>query len=184
MIQTLLLRSLSQAVYSAENIGHFGLAYPAYVHFTSPIRRYPDLLNHRAIRYILSREKITKFFYNKHDMQRFAEHCSITERRADNAANEVVDWMKCQFMTDKIGQVCDGVIVGVTEFGLFIELKKFYVEGLLHVTALPDDYYRFFSQDYLLRGKRSGRVYRLGDNIRIKIARVDLDERQIEFVLA
>lgn len=183
LIQTLLLRSLSQAVYAAENIGHFGLAYQAYAHFTSPIRRYPDLLNHRAIRYVLTGKKIAEFFYNKLDMQRFGEHCSITERRADNAANEVVDWLKCQFMQDKIGEVCDGLVVGVTEFGLFVELKDFYVEGLLHVTALPGDYYQFDSLSYSLRGKRTNRTYRLGDNVRVKIARVDLDERQIEFAL-
>jgi len=183
LIQTILLRSLSQAVYSSENIGHFGLAYPAYAHFTSPIRRYPDLLNHRAIHHVISGKKIAKFFYNKHDMQLFGEHCSITERRADNATNEVIDWLKCQFMSDKLGNVCAGVVVGVTEFGLFVELKDFYVEGLLHVTALPGDYYQFDNQNHLLRGKKSNRAYRLGDSIRIKIARVDLDARQIEFVL-
>lgn len=183
LLQTLLLRSLSQAVYSPNNIGHFGLAYDSYVHFTSPIRRYPDLLVHRAIKHILQKNKAKSFIYNHEAMQRYGEHCSMTERRADNATNEVVDWYKCQFMQNKIGYVSEGVITSVTDFGLFIELKDFYVEGLLHVTALPNDYYQFIHEEYLLRGKFGGSEYCLGDTIIVQVSRVDMDERHIEFTL-
>lgn len=183
LLQTLLLRSLSQAIYSPDNIGHFGLSYESYVHFTSPIRRYPDLLVHRAIKHILYRKKAKTFIYNHESMQRYGEHCSMTERRADNATNEVVDWYKCQFMQNKLGYVSNGIITSVTDFGLFIELNDFYVEGLLHVTALPEDYYQFIHDEYSLRGKFSGKNYRLGDNITVQVARVDMEERHIEFVL-
>src|SRR3990167_9781373 len=142
MIQTVLLRSMSQAVYSPDNKGHFGLAYDAYAHFTSPIRRYPDLLVHRAIRYLLQHGKPQA---DDGALARAGEHCSMTERRADDATNEVKDWLKCEFMMAKVGQEFAGVVSGVMSFGVFVELADIYVEGLVHITNLPDDYYQFDS---------------------------------------
>jgi ribonuclease R len=182
LIQTVLLRSLSQAVYSPDNAGHFGLAHSHYAHFTSPIRRYPDLLVHRAIRHRLRRGKPASFRYGHADMVMLGDHCSMTERRADEATRAAVDWLKCEFMLDKLGESFDGVISAVTSFGLFIQLKDIYVEGLLHVTALENDYYEFDAAGHRLRGKRGGRVFRLGDPIRVRVARVDLDERKIDFL--
>ena len=143
LVQTILLRSLSQAVYAVENIGHFGLGYKTYAHFTSPIRRYPDLLNHRAIRHLLQERAAAEFHYDNYKMQNFAEHCSMTERRADAATRDVMDWLKCEYMLDKLGEVFSGIISSVTDFGLFVELKDVYVDGLLHITSLPEDYYEF-----------------------------------------
>ena len=184
LIQTVLLRSLSQAVYSPDNIGHFGLAFDAYTHFTSPIRRYPDLIVHRAIRHLLAKGKPKKFIYDKVAISRLGEHCSTTERRADEATREVLDWLKCEFMRDRVGETFEGIITNVTGFGLFVELKNIYVEGLVHVTALHNDYYQFDAKRHRLRGERTGIVYRLGDSLRIKIGRVDLDQRKIDFELA
>ncbi len=182
IIQMMLLRSLSQAVYSPENKGHFGLAYDAYTHFTSPIRRYPDLLVHRMIRSILRNEK--QLSYTLPHLEKFGDHCSMTERRADEATREVVDWLKCEFMLDKVGEDFDGVIGSVTGFGFFVELKDIYVEGLIHISTLPNDYYQFEPTKQALRGERSGRMFRLGDVIKVKVVRVDLDQRQIDFLLA
>jgi ribonuclease R len=182
IIQMMLLRSLSQAIYSPENKGHFGLAYEAYTHFTSPIRRYPDLLVHRAIRSVLRHEK--HLSYQVAQLEKFGAHCSTTERRADDATREVIDWLKCEFMLDKVGEDFDGVIGNVTGFGFFVELKDIYVEGLIHISTLPSDYYQFEPTKQALRGERSGRVFRLGDVIKVKVVRVDLDQRQIDFLLA
>lgn len=181
MIQTILLRSMSQAVYSPDNKGHFGLAYEAYAHFTSPIRRYPDLLVHRAIKILLSNKKPQ---IDESALAKAGEHCSMTERRADDATGEVTDWLKCEFMMDKVGKEFSGVISGVTNFGVFVELAEIYVEGLVHISVLPDDYYQFDSIKHTLLGERAGRRFRLGDPIKIHVARVDLDQRQIDFVLA
>lgn len=183
LIQTVMLRSLAQAIYSPANVGHFGLALEAYAHFTSPIRRYPDLQVHRAIRHILKGGKPADFSYSQADLVSLGEHCSMTERRADEAVNDAVEWLKCEFMLDKLGQVYDGVITGVTGFGLFVELSEVYVEGLVHVTALRNDYYQFDPIGHRLRGERSGQVYRLGDSLRVRVVRVDLDERKIDFEL-
>lgn len=182
VIQTVLLRSLSQAVYTHENVGHFGLAYDAYAHFTSPIRRYPDLLVHRAIRSILRHKN--KPGENDARIEKMGEHCSMTERRADDATREAVDWLKCEFMMDKVGEEFDGVVTAATNFGIFVELKEIYVEGLVHVSALHNDYYQFDPIKHALIGERSGVRYRLGDPVRIKVVRVDLDERKIDFMLA
>ena len=184
LLQTVLLRSLSQAVYSPDNIGHFGLAHDAYAHFTSPIRRYPDLLVHRAIRHVLNGKAPEDFFYDHAQMQHFGDHCSTTERRADDATRDVVAWLKCEYMMDRIGEEFDGIISGVTSFGIFVELKDIYVEGLVHVTALSNDYYHFDPAKHRLAGEHTGMVYRLGDKIKVKLMRVDLDEKKIDFELA
>ena len=183
LIQTVMLRSLAQATYSPSNAGHFGLALEAYAHFTSPIRRYPDLQVHRAIRHILQGGKAADFPYVHADLVGLGEHCSMTERRADDAVRDAVEWLKCEFMLDKLGQTFDGIITAVTGFGLFIELSGVYVEGLVHVTALKNDYYQFDPIGHRLRGERSGKVYRLGDSLRVRVTRVDLDERKIDFEL-
>jgi ribonuclease R len=180
LIQTVLLRSLSQAVYSPDNIGHFALGYPNYTHFTSPIRRYPDLLVHRAIKDILAKRPatITPELARQH-----GEHCSLTERRADEATREVTRWLKAEFMMDKIGEEYDGYISGVTNFGIFVELIEFYVDGLVHITALGNDYYHFDAAHHRLMGERTRQVYRLGDKVRVRVVRVDLDETKIDFEL-
>ncbi len=183
LIQTVLLRSMAQAVYAPDNLGHFGLAYEAYTHFTSPIRRYPDLLVHRAIRHVLSGKKPAAFRYGHDDMVLLGEQCSMTERRADEATRDVVDWLKCEYMLDKVGEEFDGIITSVTGFGLFIELNDIYVEGLVHVTGLQNDYYHFDPAHHRLVGERTRRIYRLADKLRVRVARVDLDERKIDFEL-
>jgi ribonuclease R len=182
-IQMALLRSLSQAVYTPDNRGHFGLAYEAYTHFTSPIRRYPDLLVHRAIKQVLMRHKQARPEQDP-GLQRVGEHCSMTERRADDATREATDWLKCEFMLDKVGQEFLGRVSGVTSFGIFVALTDVYVEGLVHISVLPDDYYQFDLIKHALMGQRTGRAFRIGDPVKIKVARVDLDQCEIDFVLA
>ena len=183
LVQTVLLRSMRQANYTPKNIGHFGLAYEVYAHFTSPIRRYADLLNHRAIRYLLHGGKIKGYSYTQDMMQDFADHVSITERRAEDATRDAIAWLKCEFMQDKIGQPFVGIISGVTNFGVFVELKDIFVEGLVHITALVDDYYDFDALHHRLVGEYSGKVYRLGDPIKVIVARVNLDDRTVDFTL-
>lgn len=184
LIQTVMLRSLSQAVYSPENHGHFGLSYEAYTHFTSPIRRYPDLLVHRAIRHLISGQPPESFRYGMADMVVLGEHSSMTERRADEASRDATDWLKCEFMMERVGEEFDGIITGVTGFGIFVELNDIYVEGLVHVTALRNDYYHFDPAKHRLLGERTHKTYRLADKVRIKVVRVDLDERKMDFELA
>ncbi|MBA2650453.1 MAG: ribonuclease R [Legionella sp.] len=184
LIETVMLRSLKQAQYVEANAGHFGLAYPAYTHFTSPIRRYPDLLIHRAIGHLIDQQPVEKFFYSADDISRLGKHSSMTERRADEATREVVAWLKCEYMQDKIGQVFKGRISTVTSFGIFVELDEVYVEGLVHITSLKNDYYTFDNVRHRLVGTRGGQEYRLGDDISVLVARVDLDERKIDFELA
>lgn len=184
LIETVLLRSLAQAVYAPENGGHFGLALEGYAHFTSPIRRYPDLLVHRAIHHLLDGGNRKTFPYGVADMEGAGTHCTMTERRADDATRDAVEWLKCEYMMDRVGETFSGRITGVTSFGLFVELDELFVEGLIHVTALENDYYRFDAVTHSLRGERSGVEYRLADAVSIKVARVDLDERKIDFVPA
>jgi ribonuclease R len=184
LIQTVLLRSLRMAIYSPDNKGHFGLAYDAYTHFTSPIRRYPDLLVHRAIRHCLRGGIADDFAYAPHDLLFLGEHCSMTERRADEATRDAVAWLKCEYMRDKVGDIYEGIITAVTSFGLFVELDGIFVEGLIHVTALRSDYYHYDATGHRLKGERSGQVYRLADKVRVKVVRVSLDDRKIDFELA
>lgn len=181
LIETVMLRSLKQARYMETNGGHFGLAYTEYTHFTSPIRRYPDLLIHRAIGHLLDHLPIETFEYSVDDMARLGKLCSDTERRADEATREVVAWLKCEYMQDKLGQVFSGTIASVTSFGIFVELNEIYVEGLVHVTSLRNDYYKFDATKHRLVGERTGQVYGLGDSLTVLVARVDLEERKIDF---
>lgn len=199
LIQTVMLRSMNQAVYSPHNKGHFGLAYEAYAHFTSPIRRYPDLLVHRAIRSVIRSNAPSKrvqrhpdasplpktsiYPYQTQHMANFGEQCSMTERRADDATRDVVSWLKCEYLQDKVGEVFEGIVSAAVGFGLFVELKDVYVEGLVHITALPQDYYHFDAAHHRLVGERTGQVFRLGDQLSVQVARVDLDERKIDLEL-
>lgn len=184
LIQTMLLRSLTQAVYHPKNNGHFGLALAAYAHFTSPIRRYPDLLVHRGIGHVLDGGTEESFRYSEEDMLAFGDHCSMCERRADEATRDVTHWLKCEYMADKVGEVFPGIVSGVTSFGLFVELAGVYIEGLVHITALEDDHYHFDPVSLHLSGERTGRVFRLGDALRVQVARVSSDERKIDLVPA
>lgn len=181
VISTIMLRSMQQAVYQPKNEGHFGLALNQYAHFTSPIRRYPDLLVHRAIKHILKRDSIINYRYSREQMNALGESCSTTERRAEEATRDVVSWLKCEFMQDHIGSEYPGVITAVTSFGLFIELTDIHVEGLLHVTNLSHDYYRFEQAAQAMVGERTGKQYRLGDPIMVKVAAVNLEDRKIDF---
>ena len=183
LIQTVMLRSLSQAVYGPECKGHFGLALEAYTHFTSPIRRYPDLLIHRSIRHCLLDGQSDNFHYSPTDMALLGEHCSATERRADEATRDVMKWLKCEFMMDKLGEAFDGVITAVTPFGFFVELNAIFVEGLVHISTLGQDYFHFIPVGHRLEGERTGVTFRLGDTVRVSVARVDLDDRKIDFEL-
>ncbi len=180
LLQTLLLRSLQQAQYRPENIGHFGLAYDAYAHFTSPIRRYPDLLVHRAIKAVLAGNRYTP---EGASWSELGQHTSQTERRADDATRDVEAWLKCYFMRDRVGETFDGTVSGVTSFGLFVTLDSLNVDGLVHVTELGRDYFRYEAARHELRGERSGVVWRLGARIRVRVARVDLETSKIDFVL-
>ena len=200
VIQSVLLRSMSQAVYQAENLGHFGLAFEGYTHFTSPIRRYADLLVHRAIRSLIRSHKkvanvvrvegateLTKEQIYPYELPRLDEtgaHLSVTERRADEATRDVVNWLKCEYLVDRVGEEYTGVVTAVTGFGLFVMLDELYVEGLIHVTGLPKDYYYHEASQHRMVGERTGRVFRLGDKLTVKVVRVNLDERKIDFELA
>ena len=183
LIQTVLLRSMAQAVYSPEQKGHFGLALDMYTHFTSPIRRYPDLLVHRAIRHAIEGKKKATFHYGPSDMAQLGEHCSFTERRADEATRNVVAWLKCEYMQDKLGEEFSGVISAVTAFGFFVELKDIFIEGLVHVSSLDKDYFHYDPAGLCLKGERTGFSYRLGDVVRVIVARVNLDDRKIDLDL-
>lgn len=183
LIEMVMLRSLKQAQYMESNDGHFGLAYAAYTHFTSPIRRYPDLLIHRAIGHIIDHNNPGSYHYSEEEIKRLGKHCSATERKADDATRDVVSWLKCEFMQDKLGQIFKGKIASVTSFGIFVELLDYHVEGLVHVTSLKNDYYEYDPVKHRLRGERTGRTYRLGDDMTVLVAKVNLDERKIDFEL-
>ena len=184
IIEMMLLRSMAQAVYSPDGVGHFGLALPLYAHFTSPIRRYPDLIVHRTIRHLIESKGKDSFPLSQNDLVVLGEHCSMCERRADDATRDVDAWLKCEFMLDKVGQEFRGVITSVTAFGFFVMLDEFFVEGLVHVTALRSDYYHYDEQSHCLYGERSKKRYSLGDEIKIIVARVSLDERKMDFSLS
>ena len=200
-IQTMILRSMSQAVYSPDNLGHFGLNYEAYTHFTSPIRRYPDLLVHRAIRYLIRGEgrpklrqairvagsdelKAKKIYgYDEADMDGFGESCSITERRADEATRDVEAWLKCQYVEQHLGEEFDGVITAVTPFGIFVELQNLFVDGLVHISALGNDYFHHDPEMQVIVGERTAKVFRLGDKLKVSVAQVNLEQRKIDLAI-
>lgn len=179
VIQMAILQSMQQAYYSATNHGHFGLNFESYAHFTSPIRRYPDLIVHRAIYRALKGQKATK--QQREHVESIGVHCSMTERRAEDATRDVMSWLKCEFMLDKVGQEFAGVIASVTSFGLFVQLESFFIDGLIHISALENDYYRFDSVRKRLVGERTGMIYNIGDKLKVTVANVDLDQRQIDF---
>ncbi len=199
LVQKVTLRSLSQAFYTPVNEGHFGLCHEAYAHFTSPIRRYPDLLVHRAIRSVIqsncnthlvarlstqiSPTQIT-YPYNMDSMKQLGEHCSMAERRADEASWDVTGWLKCEYMQAHVGCLFMGTVNAVTSFGLFVELNDVHIEGLLHISNLPSDYYHFNAARHCIDGERNGRSFRLGDLVQIRVIRVDLDNKKIDFALA
>ena len=191
LIQTMLLRSMSQAVYSADNIGHFGLALEEYAHFTSPIRRYPDLTLHRGIKYLLAKQKGSKrkttdtggYHYQLEEMDVFGAHCSSTERRADDATREVADWLKCEYMQDHVGEEFEGVISSVTGFGFFVRLNDLFIDGLVHISGLANDYYLFDMPKQRLIGENSGMIFRLGDAVKVRVEAVSLEQKQIDFSL-
>ena len=176
-----MLRSLKHAEYTPKNIGHFGLSLDAYAHFTSPIRRYPDLLVHRAIRHIVRGGKPGRFHYDMQAMERLGAMTSAHERRAEEATRDVEAALKCEYMQSRVGEEFDGVITGVTNFGLFVQLNELQIDGLVHVTSLANDYYHFESGSQHLVGERTGRIYRLGDAMRVQVQRVDADTRKIDF---
>jgi len=183
LIQSVLLRAQSLASYQPVNHGHFGLALEAYAHFTSPIRRYPDLLVHRAIRYALSGGKPDAYLYTESKMAVMAAHCSRTERRAEEAERDVDERYKCAFMEKHVGEEFDGLITGVTSFGLFVELDESKVSGLVHVSQLPNDYYHFDPVRHLLSGERTRARYTLGDAVRVQVLRASMEDRKVDFRL-
>jgi len=176
-----MLRTMQKARYDPSNLGHFGLAASSYTHFTSPIRRYPDLVVHRTLRDSRHgrmdadrREELTE------DLPDIARHTSERERRADEAERELVQWKKVRFMADKVGDEFEGYITGVAAFGLFVELVEHFVEGMVHVSTMADDYYRFVERAHILRGENTGKTYRLGDKVRVQVIKVDMERRQVD----
>jgi ribonuclease R len=183
LVETLVLRSLAVAVYDSTSTGHFGLALQDYAHFTSPIRRYPDLLVHRAIRHVLRGGKASSYTPGPKEMHALGVHCSDTERRADEATREAMDWLKCEYMQTRLGEELTGLVSGVADFGLFVELEELPVDGLVHVSGLGADYFRHERDRHRLVGTRSGVAFRLGDRLRVRVARVDLETRRVDFDL-
>jgi ribonuclease R len=179
LLQTVMLRSLRQAIYSPDNVGHFGLAYESYTHFTSPIRRYPDLMIHRAIKAVLAKSR-----YEPGDWSQMGLHCSATERRADEATRDVEAWLKCFYMQDRINEEFEGSISAVVPFGIFVALDSVFIEGLVHVSDLGADYFHFDEKAHAMVGERTGKRYRLSDRVRVQLVRVSLDQNKIDFRLA
>jgi ribonuclease R len=186
LINTVLLRTMKQARYSTDNVGHFGLAAESYTHFTSPIRRYPDLIVHRILK-ASTRGLLQKEAYTKHlaaTLPEAATHCSLRERTAMEAERDVITMLKLQFMTDKLGETYDGIITGTANFGLFVQLHELFVEGLVHISALTDDYYTYIEKLHCLRGEKRKKVYRIGDSVRVRVDKVDTVRKKIDFSLA
>jgi ribonuclease R len=180
-----LLRSMKQAVYQPENIGHFGLASLCYTHFTSPIRRYPDLIVHRMLDRAIKREKLKA--PEREALSSYLEQAgkdtSARERNAMEAEREMVDLKKAQFMMEKIGQEFGGFVTSLANFGFFVELDSYFVEGLVKIASLTDDDYYYYEKEYLIKGLRHGRKFRLGDNVRVKVARINVFRSEIDLEL-
>ena len=196
LLQTMCLRSMQQAIYSPDNMGHFGLSYPAYTHFTSPIRRYPDLLTHRVIKALLKSQRYQPELHgfvsapgatlreHEHDVwEKLGLLLSANERRADDASRDVEAWLKCWFVKERVGEVFSGRVTGVASFGIFVTLDTLHVEGMVHVSELGTEYFQFNDAMHELRGERTGMRYRLTDAVQVQVARVDLEARRIEFRL-
>lgn len=197
VLQTVLLRSMSQAIYGPEELGHFGLAFDAYAHFTSPIRRYPDLLVHRGIKSVIYSKQETpdvmrpegldhskyRYPYDMAKMLVLGEHCSMAERRADEATRDVMNWLKCEYLQQHLGETFAGIISAVTGFGFFVELADLYAEGLVHVSTLTSDYYQFDHQKHRLLGERTGMSYSMGDRVIVEVSRINLEERKVDLTL-
>lgn len=183
LIQTVVVRSLPQAAYQPLNIGHFGLALTEYAHFTSPIRRYPDLLVHRGIRHVLRGGTAEDWPDELQGMELLGSQCSIFERRADEATRDAMSWLKCEFMSDRIGEEFQVIVTGVVDFGLFAQIQGMQIDGLIHVSSLGTDYFHRDKSGYRLVGERSKRVFRLGDHLHVRLVNVVIDERKIDFEL-
>lgn len=183
LIEMIMLRSMMAAEYRPDNAGHFGLSLDAYAHFTSPIRRYPDLIVHRAIKHVISGQPIESFTYTTDQLVSVGEHCSMTDRRAEEAARDAIMTLKCRFMANRVGREFNGVISGVTSFGLFVELDEVFVDGLIHITNLEQDFFHFDPIGHRLVGERTGKEYKLTDRIRIQLAQVNIDDGKLDFSL-
>jgi len=183
IVQTALLRSMKQARYDVENTGHFALNFDSYTHFTSPIRRYSDLLVHRQIRRLIANSNAQDDEQSIVRVEQTAEQTSTTERRAESATREVVQWLKCEFMSHKIGDKLWGIVSSVTEFGLFVELEDFYIDGLVHITSLGQDYYRYDADHRQLVGEHTNKTYKNGQRLEVQVSRVDMDQGRIDFSL-
>ncbi|HEU4603531.1 MAG TPA: ribonuclease R [Steroidobacteraceae bacterium] len=184
LVETVVVRSMPQAVYQPDNIGHFGLALTEYAHFTSPIRRYPDLMVHRGIRHVLQGGDAESFIWSHAAMMVLGQRCSFTERRADDATRDALSWLKCEYMRDKLGEEFDTVVTSVVDFGLFVRVKGMQIDGLVHVSALGADYFTRDRSGFRMVAARSGRVFKLGDHLRVRLINVVIDERKIDFELA
>jgi ribonuclease R len=184
LIQTVVVRSMPQAVYQPENIGHFGLALAEYAHFTSPIRRYPDLMVHRGIRHVLRGGTVADFPWTAGRVAELGQQSSMTERRADEATRDAMAWLKCEYMNHHLGEEFDAMVTGVVDFGLFVQVKGLQVDGLVHVSSLGADYFSRDRSGFRIVGARSGRTFRLGDHLRVRLVNVVIDERKIDFELA
>jgi len=184
LIQIIMLRSLPQAEYNYKNIGHFGLSLENYTHFTSPIRRYPDLITHRIIKNALGKNRARKHLYLLDDVSFLGAHCSDTERKAEEAARDIQDFFKCLYMQDKIGKTFKGVISTVTSFGIFVEIENIFVSGLVHIKQLKKDYYHFEPDNHRLYGEHTGHIYQIGEKVKIKLAAVNINEGKIDFHIA
>jgi ribonuclease R len=184
LISTVVIRSMSQAVYQPGNIGHFGLALEHYAHFTSPIRRYPDLVVHRGIRQVLLGRDPQELVAWPGAFPALGQDCSFRERRADEATRGAVAWLKCYYMQERVGEEFDGIVSGVVDFGLFVQLEGLQVDGLLHVSVLGQDYFTRDASGYRLIGRSSGKVFKLGDRVRVRVTNVSLDDRRVDFELA
>lgn len=181
LIETVLLRSMAQATYSPKEGGHFGLAYEHYLHFTSPIRRYPDLMVHRGLKHLIAKGKKADWHWTESALEQLGSHCSLTERRADEAVRDATNWLKCEYLSHFVGDTFVGSITSVASFGIFVQLDKLFVEGLVHVTELGNEYFHYDSAKHIMLGERSGKTYRLGDRVAVQVAKVNLDERKVDF---